>query len=414
MYNNMTSATTLPPYYRSHSAPTLQFPGQNMVQMSSPLDQSLFLQQQAEQYKYQQQQQLQHIQQQIQQRQQMDNTFQSSFAMPPNTTTSTLDQSNAMPHPLQMSPMLVSSHYATYQPSVHPLHMSHPLGEPMTAPRFGFDHFASAPSPPSPPSSSSSSSGGSPPSHGYGQDMEEVHALGTTISYSPSISSMDSSSPSCTVQLGGGRSASPAIRSAGRVHSLSTDLSQLDPDEFVGYPFSRNASMGCLEPLSSTTAGITSSASKASRFEMTVPMAPSMSSPSLSSRSTFSHQLQRSYSVGGIATNGAYETKTVHNSNLTKSKPQRRASLNPDVQSRVFTCMFDECGKLFKRSEHLKRHVRSVHTLEKRKPSLQCSLSVLPTPWMWDPIAYLFHFLGIGQISVPVLVPWMPKEVFPK
>ncbi|KAI8363724.1 hypothetical protein B0O80DRAFT_376616, partial [Mortierella sp. GBAus27b] len=43
----------------------------------------------------------------------------------------------------------------------------------------------------------------------------------------------------------------------------------------------------------------------------------------------------------------------------------RRASLNPDVQGRVFTCIFSDCGKLFKRSEHLKRHVRSVHTLEK-------------------------------------------------
>ncbi|KAK3806399.1 MAG: hypothetical protein J3Q66DRAFT_290257 [Benniella sp.] len=43
----------------------------------------------------------------------------------------------------------------------------------------------------------------------------------------------------------------------------------------------------------------------------------------------------------------------------------RRASFNPDVTSRVFTCNLDECGKLFKRSEHLKRHVRSVHTLEK-------------------------------------------------
>ncbi|OAQ28418.1 hypothetical protein K457DRAFT_57646, partial [Linnemannia elongata AG-77] len=32
---------------------------------------------------------------------------------------------------------------------------------------------------------------------------------------------------------------------------------------------------------------------------------------------------------------------------------------------RVFTCMIDACGKQFKRSEHLKRHVRSVHTLEK-------------------------------------------------
>ncbi|KAK3843229.1 MAG: hypothetical protein J3R72DRAFT_367055 [Linnemannia gamsii] len=43
----------------------------------------------------------------------------------------------------------------------------------------------------------------------------------------------------------------------------------------------------------------------------------------------------------------------------------RRASLSPDGTTRVFTCLVDACGKQFKRSEHLKRHVRSVHTLEK-------------------------------------------------
>lgn len=50
-----------------------------------------------------------------------------------------------------------------------------------------------------------------------------------------------------------------------------------------------------------------------------------------------------------------------------KTIKQRRASLSPDTPSRVFNCLIDDCGKLFKRSEHLKRHVRSVHTLEKRK-----------------------------------------------
>ncbi|KAF9404388.1 hypothetical protein BGZ94_004213 [Podila epigama] len=41
----------------------------------------------------------------------------------------------------------------------------------------------------------------------------------------------------------------------------------------------------------------------------------------------------------------------------------RRASSSPD--GAVFTCTFDDCGKLFKRSEHLKRHVRSLHTQER-------------------------------------------------
>ncbi|KAI8640168.1 hypothetical protein BD408DRAFT_309342, partial [Parasitella parasitica] len=30
-----------------------------------------------------------------------------------------------------------------------------------------------------------------------------------------------------------------------------------------------------------------------------------------------------------------------------------------------FLCEHHECGKLFKRSEHLKRHVKSIHTKEK-------------------------------------------------
>ncbi|KAI7900290.1 uncharacterized protein BX663DRAFT_518169 [Cokeromyces recurvatus] len=44
----------------------------------------------------------------------------------------------------------------------------------------------------------------------------------------------------------------------------------------------------------------------------------------------------------------------------------RRVSNSPTVAGqKVFTCRHDECGKVFKRSEHLKRHIRSIHTLEK-------------------------------------------------
>ncbi|PWN32260.1 uncharacterized protein FA14DRAFT_112856, partial [Meira miltonrushii] len=32
---------------------------------------------------------------------------------------------------------------------------------------------------------------------------------------------------------------------------------------------------------------------------------------------------------------------------------------------KVYTCKVPGCGKCFKRSEHLKRHVRSIHTDEK-------------------------------------------------
>ncbi|KAI8987468.1 hypothetical protein BDF20DRAFT_787751, partial [Mycotypha africana] len=30
-----------------------------------------------------------------------------------------------------------------------------------------------------------------------------------------------------------------------------------------------------------------------------------------------------------------------------------------------FPCSYDGCGKIFKRSEHLKRHIKSIHTKEK-------------------------------------------------
>lgn len=47
----------------------------------------------------------------------------------------------------------------------------------------------------------------------------------------------------------------------------------------------------------------------------------------------------------------------------------RRVSSHPNVHTtaKMFTCPLDGCGKVFKRSEHLKRHIRSIHTLEKRK-----------------------------------------------
>ncbi|RUS27952.1 hypothetical protein BC938DRAFT_482528 [Jimgerdemannia flammicorona] len=47
----------------------------------------------------------------------------------------------------------------------------------------------------------------------------------------------------------------------------------------------------------------------------------------------------------------------------------RRVSSHPDVSgSKLFTCQTEGCGKVFKRSEHLKRHTRSIHTLEKPFP----------------------------------------------
>ncbi|OZJ02521.1 hypothetical protein BZG36_04260 [Bifiguratus adelaidae] len=51
-------------------------------------------------------------------------------------------------------------------------------------------------------------------------------------------------------------------------------------------------------------------------------------------------------------------------------KPQRsrgrRVSSCPDIAGgKIFVCKMEDCGKVFKRSEHLKRHIRSIHTREK-------------------------------------------------
>lgn len=51
--------------------------------------------------------------------------------------------------------------------------------------------------------------------------------------------------------------------------------------------------------------------------------------------------------------------------NTTRAKRSNVTSKKQDEKN--FPCHHDECGKVFKRSEHLKRHVRSIHTREKRK-----------------------------------------------
>ncbi|KAI9313831.1 hypothetical protein BX666DRAFT_2030002 [Dichotomocladium elegans] len=49
-----------------------------------------------------------------------------------------------------------------------------------------------------------------------------------------------------------------------------------------------------------------------------------------------------------------------------RSRGRRVSSIpSPTAGARMFTCTTDGCGKVFKRSEHLKRHIRSIHTLEK-------------------------------------------------
>lgn len=63
--------------------------------------------------------------------------------------------------------------------------------------------------------------------------------------------------------------------------------------------------------------------------------------------------------------------------NLTKKSRGRRVPTAGDPaaegenvegkKGRVYVCKVQDCGKCFSRGEHLKRHIRSIHTHEKRK-----------------------------------------------
>ncbi|KAF9090176.1 hypothetical protein BGX23_006186 [Mortierella sp. AD031] len=61
---------------------------------------------------------------------------------------------------------------------------------------------------------------------------------------------------------------------------------------------------------------------------------------------------------------------------IPKRSRGRRVSSHPDNSGcKIFKCRFEDCGKIFKRSEHLKRHVRSIHTLEK---PFECPINNCP------------------------------------
>ncbi|KAI1318578.1 hypothetical protein EDD11_006269 [Mortierella claussenii] len=227
------------------------------------------------------------------------------------------------------------------------------------------------------------------------QDMDDVQVSSSTVSYSPSsLSSKSGSSPTFAAHFGGHDVtsssqipsnstmaataaashdvASVPLRSAGRVHSLPTmnepEFSQFElPEELSGYTFTRHGSLDSLYPLTQSHGELYESSSSghrhhhhhqhhqgaSSRFEVGTAMVPSLSSTSISSNCS-------------LPPNPLFNSNSSTTANTKSGKPKpRRASLSPDSSSKVYTCIFTECQKLFKRSEHLKRHVRSVHTQDK-------------------------------------------------
>ncbi|KAF9946785.1 hypothetical protein BGZ70_003027 [Mortierella alpina] len=261
-------------------------------------------------------------------------------------------------------------HY-TYQVPVHPFQMTASQNSPDTSlaspsrVRYGFPTSDPLPFQPTVHPMAPMTSTSAPAAT---QDMDDVQA-NASISHSPSSSSLDGSSPTFQGPFG-----SPfALRSAGRVHSLPfTDhhLSRFElQDDYMDCAFPRHGSLGslCLDTQSLELLEASLPTMNAGGPHYPYPhhpsphhplelagtaMAPSLSSSSISSESSLPSPNDVSSKQTCVTSNGG--------------KPKlRRASTALDSPGRMFTCIYDDCGKLFKRSEHLKRHVRSVHTLEK-------------------------------------------------
>ncbi|KAG0299516.1 hypothetical protein BGZ98_009968 [Dissophora globulifera] len=154
-------------------------------------------------------------------------------------------------------------------------------------------------------------------------------------------------------------------------HSYSTSsLSTFSSDDSSMSPRSTFSSSGSLS-LSNSNHSITSS----------YPLSRTLSEPTMMSplfhnhsHGGHSHLISSSSSLSDLISDSSLSASTDSTiSSLNKTTPKRsrgrRVSSHPDNSGcKVFTCRFEDCGKIFKRSEHLKRHVRSIHTLEKPFP----------------------------------------------
>ncbi|KAF9148305.1 hypothetical protein BG015_009958 [Linnemannia schmuckeri] len=341
--------------------------GQFMANKNYIQNDNLFPQSQSQQQQYQQQQHQQLLLQQHLNAQFPATPTQQAYDQQQYLMQSQLHmgmQQHQQPQPQQQSMVSDSSNF-TYQQAVHPfqmdvLHaslnqteMSSPVCVKFESPSDTMQRHQSFVS----------------------QDMDDVQGSTGPLTYSPSSSSMDSSSPTfsgdATIPPTSGGNPS-GLRSAGRVFSMpfkDSAFSQFElPEEFAGYAFPRHGSLGSLYPITQSHELLDATSPFGSaahhhyhfhghrRYETGgTEMVPSSSSTSISSVSSLPPSSGGSVS-GVVPSAGATGPKTLK---------QRRASLSPDTPSRVFNCMIDDCGKLFKRSEHLKRHVRSVHTLEK-------------------------------------------------
>ncbi|KAI7816907.1 hypothetical protein BC939DRAFT_481630 [Gamsiella multidivaricata] len=152
---------------------------------------------------------------------------------------------------------------------------------------------------------------------------------------------------------------------------LDGALTQFEvPDEYPAYLFPRHGSLGSLYPMTHSHELLEPIHAPESRPMESAPMLATASSTSITSIASVASMASVTSSTSSSSSaSGSPPTNT-------SAKPRsRRASLNPDALTKVFSCNVEDCGRLFKRSEHLKRHVRSVHTLEKPFgcPVLSCT-----------------------------------------
>ncbi|KAI7887338.1 hypothetical protein K492DRAFT_189278 [Lichtheimia hyalospora FSU 10163] len=83
---------------------------------------------------------------------------------------------------------------------------------------------------------------------------------------------------------------------------------------------------------------------------------------------TYQQQHTIDNSTIAVSTTNNNDKKSITPPTTTTTQPRsrgRRVSSVPTQGERMFVCQTEGCGKVFKRSEHLKRHTRSIHTLEK-------------------------------------------------
>ncbi|KAF9130531.1 hypothetical protein BGW39_002989 [Mortierella sp. 14UC] len=325
------STGAVPLFARSLSAPHMQLSGFHDTYMYGRPVQSI-----NEQLTFQQQQQ----------QQQAEAAFRNGYPEP---------FQQFSPHPFDQPPPLPQ------MTSSETHHLQYPSGY-TTA---GFQHQPSMFSQDSnadfhslPPSSASSSSGSVHPFQ-MDQLTSSINnleaATGSRVKFGyngmsdGSQSSSSSLSPSSTPAHHHGFH-HPLDRSQSMSIFDTSDFAAFEvPDEYpaTSYLIQRHGSLGSLYPITQSHELLEPLHLPRSRLSSVggAAMVPSLSSTSISSETS-----STAYSSPSFA---AAKSRT------------RRASLSPDGTARVFTCLVDACGKQFKRSEHLKRHVRSVHTLEK-------------------------------------------------